>query len=305
MFRKPKRKVKQGLRQRQDGEAETTGESAENTTDLVSQARKRLKNSTSSSSATTTKQAGAVMHSFETQKDQQVSNADLATSTVQHLPEALTQKGAEETAAKGADGIFRDTTRNKFHAGPVRASQNIRVTARFDFEPNICKDYKETGFCGYGDTCIYLHDRGDTMSGWQLEQQWEEQQRKKKEQQEKEIEGFVNKMTGQVASDDADRKIATDDGLPFACFLCREHFKQPVVTTCNHYFCESCIMNHVRNVSEKCPICEQDTGSLFNQPTKLVAKKRRILGVRMAKADNSWEKFAESFSTSQKSNHED
>ncbi|KAK7359254.1 hypothetical protein VNO77_01207 [Canavalia gladiata] len=35
--------------------------------------------------------------------------------------------------------------------GPLRASAHIRVSARFDYQPDICKDYKETGYCGYGD----------------------------------------------------------------------------------------------------------------------------------------------------------
>lgn len=35
-------------------------------------------------------------------------------------------------------------------AGPVKGSVNVRVSGRFDFQPDICKDYYETGFCGYG-----------------------------------------------------------------------------------------------------------------------------------------------------------
>jgi RING finger protein 113A len=30
--------------------------------------------------------------------------------------------------------------------GPIRAPAFIRTTSRFDYQPNICKDYKETGF---------------------------------------------------------------------------------------------------------------------------------------------------------------
>eukprot|EP00245_Coleochaete_scutata_P003954 TRINITY_DN16060_c0_g1_i2.p1 TRINITY_DN16060_c0_g1~~TRINITY_DN16060_c0_g1_i2.p1 ORF type:complete len:200 (-),score=46.43 TRINITY_DN16060_c0_g1_i2:833-1432(-) len=37
--------------------------------------------------------------------------------------------------------------------GPLRASQHIRWSVRFDYQPDICKDYKETGTCGYGDAC--------------------------------------------------------------------------------------------------------------------------------------------------------
>lgn len=53
--------------------------------------------------------------------------------------------------------------------GPIRAPSFLRATSRFDYQPDICKDYKETGFCGYGDNCKFLHDRGDYKSGWQME----------------------------------------------------------------------------------------------------------------------------------------
>ena len=53
--------------------------------------------------------------------------------------------------------------------GPLRASMYARVSTRFDYQPDICKDYKETGFCSYGDACKFLHDRGDYKSGWELE----------------------------------------------------------------------------------------------------------------------------------------
>lgn len=34
--------------------------------------------------------------------------------------------------------------------GPMRAPTNVRSTVRWDYQPDICKDYKETGFCGFG-----------------------------------------------------------------------------------------------------------------------------------------------------------
>jgi len=45
--------------------------------------------------------------------------------------------------------------------GPRRPSPHIRVSAMFDYQPDICKDYKKTGYCGYGDSCKFMHDRGD------------------------------------------------------------------------------------------------------------------------------------------------
>jgi RING finger protein 113A len=229
------------------------------TTDLLSEARKRAKTTTATSTNSSTliastagaSQASAanpkaaksksnIMHSFETTsfKPYDTANADLAVSTAEHH---APDKPLDGVAAKGEDGIFRNQQLNKFHAGPIRAAQHVRVTARFDYQPDICKDYKDTGFCGFGDTCIYLHDRGDTMSGWQLEQQWEEEQKLKKNKQEKELQDYVDRHAGSSGGNgkpQAEKPFVAEDGLPFACFLCREHFKEPVISSCSHNFCQ-------------------------------------------------------------------
>jgi RING finger protein 113A len=75
--------------------------------------------------------------------------------------------------------------------GPVRAPSFMRSSTRFDYAPDICKDYKETGFCGFGDQCKFLHDRGDYKSGWQLEKEWDAQQLKKKKRLEDSVSSFV------------------------------------------------------------------------------------------------------------------
>ena len=68
-------------------------------------------------------------------------------------------------------------------AGPARAPVHYRATSRFDYQPDVCKDYKDTGYCGYGDACKFLHDRSDYKSGWQLEKQWEEEQKAKRHEE--------------------------------------------------------------------------------------------------------------------------
>jgi hypothetical protein len=78
--------------------------------------------------------------------------------------------------------------------GPIRAPAFLRSSCRFDYQPHICKDYKETGFCGYGDNCIYLHDRGDYKSGWQLEKEWDENMAKKKRMLQKAAESAAEGM---------------------------------------------------------------------------------------------------------------
>jgi len=59
--------------------------------------------------------------------------------------------------------------------GPVRAPAFLRSTTRIDYHPERCKDYYETGYCGYGDTCVFIHDRGVYKSGYELDQQFEKE----------------------------------------------------------------------------------------------------------------------------------
>lgn len=136
--------------------------------------------------------------------------------------------------------------------GPVRAPDNIRATVRWDYQPDLCKDYKETGFCGFGDSCVFLHDRTDYKAGWQIE---------------------LEMSKGCYGEEDADKyKIDDDDDdLPFRCFICRDTFKSPVVTKCKHYFCEKCALDHYRK-STKCFVCGVQTMGVFN-PAKEIIKK--------------------------------
>eukprot|EP00211_Chloroparvula_japonica_P012236 CAMPEP_0119153824 /NCGR_PEP_ID=MMETSP1310-20130426/49877_1 /TAXON_ID=464262 /ORGANISM="Genus nov. species nov., Strain RCC2339" /LENGTH=131 /DNA_ID=CAMNT_0007146305 /DNA_START=87 /DNA_END=479 /DNA_ORIENTATION=+ len=119
------------------------------------------------------------------------------------------------------------------------------------------------GNCGYGDNCIYLHDRGDYKSGWQLEKEWEESRRKRRKFGEQE-----DFTIPEEKSDD-------DDDLPFACAICRGDFREPVMTRCGHYFCELCAMAHLKKSRNRCFICEENTQGILNSAPKLVAKLRQ------------------------------
>eukprot|EP00112_Aurelia_sp_Birch-Aquarium-sp1_P001009 Seg1098.4 transcript_id=Seg1098.4/GoldUCD/mRNA.D3Y31 product="RING finger protein 113A" protein_id=Seg1098.4/GoldUCD/D3Y31 len=138
--------------------------------------------------------------------------------------------------------------------GPIRAPQNIRSTVRWDYQPDICKDYKETGFCGFGDSCKFLHDRSDYKHGWQLEREYQS--------------GDYDKGDPHAYEIDSD-----DEELPFACLMCRESFKNPVVTKCGHYFCEQCALKHFKK-SSRCFTCNEQTSGVFN-PAKEIIKRMK------------------------------
>ncbi|KAJ2805348.1 RNA-splicing factor [Coemansia helicoidea] len=149
-------------------------------------------------------------------------------------------------------------------AGPVRAPTNVRTTCVVDYQPSVCKDYKETGFCGYGDSCIFLHDRGVYKTGWQLEKEFEEQQQG--------VQRDNPRLWQTAHSDDGSADEAADgDGLPFACMICRKPFENPVVTRCQHYFCEACALARYRK-SPKCFACGAATAGVFKKAKNLAAK---------------------------------
>jgi RING finger protein 113A len=269
MFRKPKKSSKAGLRRKQQRTNDDEEEEDKETSQELLHARKRAKQSSkagANESDDENDDRKDVMQTFDASKDAPISQKDLATSTNQHHP------------------TKNIVYQNKMLAGPLKAPTNIRTTTRFDYQPDVCKDYKDTGFCGFGDGCIYLHDRGDTLSGWQLEQQWEKEQAEKKSKQQEQVDAFMNPNKKQKDATDS----IEDDGLPFACFICRNAFTDPIVTHCGHYYCQACILKHVQSTSALCPVCNKDTHSVFHQPTKLLSKKRKLLG-----RDASWQEFQE------------
>lgn len=42
--------------------------------------------------------------------------------------------------------------------GPIKAATNIRTITVTDFAPDVCKDYKTTGFCGFGKRTLFAQN---------------------------------------------------------------------------------------------------------------------------------------------------
>ena len=148
---------------------------------------------------------------------------------------------------------------HKAATGPQRAPAHLRATVRWDYAPDICKDYKETGFCGFGDSCKFMHDRSDYKFGWQLEREMEQG------------------TYGQDDEDDDKYKISSsddDDDLPFKCIICKQSFTHPVATKCKHYFCEKCALEHYKK-TQRCFACGAQTGGVFNPAKEIIAKLKK------------------------------
>lgn len=73
------------------------------------------------------------------------------------------------------------------------------------------------------DSCKFMHDRTDYKHGWEIERDWQEGKMKEA----KDDEYLINSEEGEG---DSDEDGGGGGKLPHSCHICREHFKQPVVT---------------------------------------------------------------------------
>ncbi|KAK8792405.1 hypothetical protein WA588_004903, partial [Blastocystis sp. NMH] len=142
--------------------------------------------------------------------------------------------------------------------GPIRNTGHIAISNRFDYQPEICKDYKETGYCSFGDSCKFIHDRGDYKTGYEIEKEWQKEQEEKRKKRER----------GEDTDDDDDNKYVVttsdEDEVPTSCPICGGDFEKPVVTACGHYFCEKCALDQYRK-TPKCFVCGKNTKGCFNR----------------------------------------
>lgn len=175
--------------------------------------------------------------------------------------------------------------------GPTRNTlSNVRSTIRVEFwnassgtDGGICKDYKETGFCGYGDSCKYLHDRSDYKQGYELEREWEAKQKKIEEAKRKRWEKRMAKRAelgdGRPQGDSSPSESeSSDDDVPKECPACDQAWENctsvPITTVCGHYFCEDCAMSNFAR-STLCMTCNANTNGIFNSCDALEAKLKK------------------------------
>ncbi|KAM7535118.1 hypothetical protein Aperf_G00000094516 [Anoplocephala perfoliata] len=210
-------------------------------------------------------------------KDQGATATQEIDTDISHDAQALFEKAREvnKQVKSNQDKVYRgmnnyaqylekkdtatgNTASGFSRKGPMRAPAHLRATVRWDYQPDICKDYKETGFCSFGDSCKFLHDRSDYKHGWQLEQEYAEGFYG--------VEGSDNRY--EIKSDvDED----ADEHLPLKCIICRGDFKDPVVTNCKHYFCSSCAIKRLKKTT-RCYACTEDTKGVFKMARDLLSR---------------------------------
>lgn len=211
----------------------------------------------SSSQDSSSEDEGGVLHKISTQHNAKRSRVNVQKSSDSTDIAKDSSSFYDLNQGPVADPEEHVTKTGKKIIGPVKETgpSTIRTITVVDYQPDVCKDYKETGFCGYGDSCKFLHDRGDYKAGWQLERDWEIDQKHGK---------------GDKTKDKTSETTENYD-IPFACYICRKDYTRPIVTRCNHYFCEKCALSRFKK-DPTCAICGSGTQGIFNRASKLEQK---------------------------------
>lgn len=105
----------------------------------------------------------------------------------------------------------------------------------------------------------------------------------------------ANRSVGADEEQDSEEEDAMLEGIPFACIICTERYKEPIVTRCGHYFCESCALKRYRK-DPSCAACGSGTGGVFNVAKglkKLLDRKRERAKKRREKAIEAGEEVSD------------
>lgn len=125
-------------------------------------------------------------------------------------------------------------------------------------------------------------------AGWQLDREWEISTKGKKNPGGTVV-ASANRDAATTGADDMDpEEEALLEKIPFACVICKQSYREPIVTRCGHYFCEPCALKRYRKDST-CAVCGVGTNGVFNSSKrlkKLLEKKReRAAKRRQAKIE--------------------
>lgn len=199
------------------------------------------------------------------------------------IPKESQADGTYKGLANQTSFIQKNPNAPDRKVGPIKAPTNIRTITVMDYAPDVCKDYKQTGFCGFGDNCKFLHSREDYKQSWALDREWEDVTKGKKN-----LGGTVvaSADRNRTKDDDDEAEEALLESIPFVCLICRGPYRSPVITRCGHYFCEPCALSRYRK-DPSCAQCGSGTNGVFNSGKrlqKLLDKKKERAAKRRQEA---------------------
>ena len=132
---------------------------------------------------------------------------------------------------------------------------SIEATAVVDYQPDVCKDFWLTGYCGYGDTCKFLHIRDELRQTAPVTKDWEVDNNKKVDQEK-------------------ERDLSV-------CAICQHKYTAPVMAECRHIFCKRCFRLRFAN-DKTCVVCGQESAGIV----KPVSAATLALLIEKSSSDN-------------------
>ncbi|XBW36617.1 hypothetical protein QEN19_002189 [Hanseniaspora menglaensis] len=170
-----------------------------------------------------------------------IDNSSISLNTKNDAQKRKLELSFEHT--KGTERV--DNTKDNDNEESINEKEKIIY---MDYEPLLCKEYKLKGYCGYGDTCKFIHSRDDYINDRKLvRKHW------KKNLEKTEIDN--NEKTESI--------LPTDE-----CFICKKDFKNIpdqkfVQLQCDHVFCTSCEINFLKKGDTKCAKCGKESKGIM------------------------------------------
>jgi RING finger protein 113A len=125
--------------------------------------------------------------------------------------------------------------------------------------------------------------RENYKQGWALDKDWEVNTKGKA--QKGTIVASANRDGKDETVDEEDAALL--EKIPFACIICKESYKHPVITACGHYFCEKCALQRYRK-NPSCAACGAGTAGVFNGAKNLqkLLDRKKQREERLKEAEN-------------------
>lgn len=125
---------------------------------------------------------------------------------------------------------------------------------------NLCKDWHDSGYCPFGNSCLYLHDRSNHKTGWELEKEYEKSEKERWKR-------ISNPELALKEAQEASLKLIEKYKPAQECGLCKEPFEKPVEVECGHIFCMRCAIK-----LPKCQQCGKKLSGIMNNAEKFLSQ---------------------------------